>query len=103
MLHFLDEKLFYSSCLTIVCKFNFLILAVYVSSNLGVSSNGPGEILNKEEVKVEGLHVNGPTGGNKKPLLADMDSNGYETDNLTTDPNLPILMKRVRDLPKGGG
>ncbi|ELK27855.1 Mesoderm induction early response protein 1 [Myotis davidii] len=55
---------------------------------IGVSSNGPGELLNKEEVKVEGLHVNGPTGGNKKPLHADMDSNGYETDNLTTDPKL---------------
>ncbi|XP_037020772.1 mesoderm induction early response protein 1 isoform X10 [Artibeus jamaicensis] len=58
------------------------------SNQNGVSSNGPGEILNKEEVKVEGLHVNGPTGGNKKPLHADMDSNGYETDNLTTDPKL---------------
>ncbi|XP_075855323.1 mesoderm induction early response protein 1 isoform X9 [Microcebus murinus] len=56
------------------------------SNQNGVSSNGPGEILNKEEVKVEGLHVNGPTGGNKKPLHADMDTNGYETDNLTTDP-----------------
>ncbi|XP_054576891.1 mesoderm induction early response protein 1 isoform X2 [Eptesicus fuscus] len=58
------------------------------SNQNGVSSNGPGELLNKEEVKVEGLHVNGPTGGNKKPLHADMDSNGYETDNLTTDPKL---------------
>ncbi|XP_036898832.1 mesoderm induction early response protein 1 isoform X8 [Sturnira hondurensis] len=58
------------------------------SNQNGVSSNGPGEILNKEEVKVEGLHVNGPAGGNKKPLHADMDSNGYETDNLTTDPKL---------------
>ncbi|XP_016063654.1 PREDICTED: mesoderm induction early response protein 1 isoform X1 [Miniopterus natalensis] len=58
------------------------------SNQNGVSSNGPGEMLNKEEVKVEGLHVNGPTGGNKKPLHADMDSNGYETDNLTTDPKL---------------
>ncbi|XP_036113235.1 mesoderm induction early response protein 1 isoform X5 [Molossus molossus] len=58
------------------------------SNQNGVSSNGPGEILNKEEVKVEGLHVNGPTGGIKKPLHADMDSNGYETDNLTTDPKL---------------
>ncbi|XP_058513771.1 mesoderm induction early response protein 1 isoform X2 [Ochotona princeps] len=58
------------------------------SSQNGLSSNGPGEILNKEEVKVEGLHINGPTGGNKKPLHTDMDSNGYETDNLTTDPKL---------------
>ncbi|XP_066125030.1 mesoderm induction early response protein 1 isoform X7 [Saccopteryx bilineata] len=54
----------------------------------GVSSNGPGEVLNKEEVKVEGLHVNGPTGGTKKPLHTDMDSNGYETDNLANDPKL---------------
>uniref|UniRef100_A0A8I3X7T1 Mesoderm induction early response protein 1 n=1 Tax=Callithrix jacchus TaxID=9483 RepID=A0A8I3X7T1_CALJA len=60
----------------------------------GVSSNGPGEILNKEEVKVEGLHINGPTGGNKKPLHGDMDTNGYETDNLTTDPKLAHMTAR---------
>ncbi|XP_040834334.1 mesoderm induction early response protein 1 isoform X2 [Ochotona curzoniae] len=58
------------------------------NSQNGLSSNGPGEILNKEEVKVEGLHINGPTGGNKKPLHTDVDTNGYETDNLTTDPKL---------------
>nr|XP_030721739.1 mesoderm induction early response protein 1 isoform X9 [Globicephala melas]XP_030721743.1 mesoderm induction early response protein 1 isoform X9 [Globicephala melas]XP_030721744.1 mesoderm induction early response protein 1 isoform X9 [Globicephala melas] len=58
------------------------------SNQNGVSSNGPGETLNKEEVKVEGLHVNGPTGGSKKPLHTDMDTNGYETDNLTTDPKI---------------
>nr|XP_005610570.1 mesoderm induction early response protein 1 isoform X1 [Equus caballus] len=64
------------------------------SAQNGVSSNGPGEILNKEEVKVEGLHINGPTGGNKKPLHADMDTNGYETDNLTTDPKLAHVTAR---------
>ncbi|XP_075413380.1 mesoderm induction early response protein 1 isoform X6 [Tenrec ecaudatus] len=60
----------------------------------GVSSNGPGEILNKEDVKVEGLHVNGPTSGNKRPLHTDMDSNGYETDNLTIDPKLARMTAR---------
>ncbi|XP_023405261.1 mesoderm induction early response protein 1 isoform X5 [Loxodonta africana] len=58
------------------------------------SSNGPGEILNKEDVKVEGLHVNGPTSGNKKPLHADMDTNGYEMDNLTIDPKLAHMTAR---------
>ncbi|XP_049992023.1 mesoderm induction early response protein 1 isoform X4 [Alexandromys fortis] len=64
------------------------------SNQNGVSSNGPGEILNKEEVKVEGLHANGPTGGNKKPLHTDMDTNGYEADNLTTDPKLAHMTAR---------
>nr|XP_025727576.1 mesoderm induction early response protein 1 isoform X5 [Callorhinus ursinus] len=64
------------------------------SNQNGVSSNGPGEMLNKEEIKVEGLHVNGPTGGNKRPLHADMDTNGYETDNLTTDPKLAHMTAR---------
>ncbi|XP_052574474.1 mesoderm induction early response protein 1 isoform X5 [Peromyscus californicus insignis] len=64
------------------------------SNQNGVSSNGPGEILNKEEVKVEGLHVNGPTGGNKKPLHTDIDTNGYEADNLTTDPKLAHMTAR---------
>lgn len=59
-----------------------------------MSSNGPGEVLNKEEVKVEGLHINGPTGGNKKPLHTDMDTNGYETDNLTSDPKLAHMTTR---------
>ncbi|MEJ1282700.1 hypothetical protein NN561_013662 [Cricetulus griseus] len=63
-------------------------------NNVSVSSNGPGEILNKEEVKVEGLHVNGPTGGNKKPLHTDMDTNGYEADNVTTDPKLAHMTAR---------
>ncbi|KAF3819750.1 hypothetical protein GH733_015259 [Mirounga leonina] len=64
------------------------------SNQNGVSSNGPGEMLSKEEIKVEGLHVNGPTGGNKRPLHADMDTNGYETDNLTTDPKLAHMTAR---------
>ncbi|KAG8507911.1 Mesoderm induction early response protein 1 [Galemys pyrenaicus] len=65
------------------------------SNQNGVSSNGPGETLNKDEVKVEGgLHMNGPTGGSKKPLHADMDTNGYETDNLTTDPKLAHMTAR---------
>nr|XP_007976571.2 mesoderm induction early response protein 1 isoform X5 [Chlorocebus sabaeus] len=67
---------------------------VSTTNQNGVSSNGPGEILNKEEVKVEGLHINGPTGGSKKPLHADMDTNGYETDNLTTDPKLAHMTAR---------
>lgn len=64
------------------------------SNQNGVSSNGPGETLNKEEVKVEGLHVNGPTGGSKKPLHTDMDTNGYETDNQTTDPKITHMTAR---------
>ncbi|XP_026637912.1 mesoderm induction early response protein 1 isoform X2 [Microtus ochrogaster] len=64
------------------------------SNQNGVSSNGPGEILNKEEIKIEGLHANGPTGGNKKPLHTDMDTNGYEADNLTTDPKLAHMTAR---------
>ncbi|XP_055259946.1 mesoderm induction early response protein 1 isoform X4 [Moschus berezovskii] len=64
------------------------------SNQNGVSSNGPGETINKEEVKVEGLHVNGPTGGSKKPLHTDMDTNGYETDNQTTDPKIAHMTSR---------
>ncbi|XP_072586695.1 mesoderm induction early response protein 1 isoform X3 [Vulpes vulpes] len=64
------------------------------SNQNGMSSNGPGEMLNKEEIKVEGLHVNGPAGGNKRPLHADMDTNGYETDNLTTDQKLGHMTAR---------
>ncbi|XP_064928020.1 mesoderm induction early response protein 1 isoform X3 [Columba livia] len=53
----------------------------------GVSANGPGEIPNKDEVKTEGLHVNGPTSGKKTPHT-DLDTNGYETENLSIDPKL---------------
>lgn len=47
--------------------------------------NGFGEILNKEEVKVEGLYINGLIGGNKKLFYVDMDINGYEIDNFIID------------------
>ncbi|PKU29679.1 mesoderm induction early response protein 1 [Limosa lapponica baueri] len=53
----------------------------------GVSANGPGEIPNKDEAKMEGLHVNGPTSGKKTPHT-DLDTNGYETENLSVDPKL---------------
>ncbi|NXD86108.1 MIER1 protein, partial [Halcyon senegalensis] len=53
----------------------------------GVSANGPGEIPSKDEAKLEGLHVNGPTGGKKTPHV-DLDTNGYETETLSTDPKL---------------
>ncbi|NXN23597.1 MIER1 protein, partial [Nycticryphes semicollaris] len=53
----------------------------------GVSANGPGEMPNKDEAKMEGLHVNGPTGGKKTPHT-DLDTNGYETENLSVDPKL---------------
>ncbi|OPJ76949.1 mesoderm induction early response protein 1 [Patagioenas fasciata monilis] len=53
----------------------------------GVSANGPGEIPNKDEAKMEGLHVNGPTTGKKTPHT-DLDTNGYETENLSIDPKL---------------
>ncbi|NXE09356.1 MIER1 protein, partial [Lophotis ruficrista] len=55
--------------------------------NAGVSANGPGEAPNKEEAKVEGLHVNGPASGKKTPH-ADLDTNGYETESLSIDPKL---------------
>ncbi|NXT33477.1 MIER1 protein, partial [Pelecanoides urinatrix] len=55
--------------------------------NTGVSANGPGEIPNKDEAKIEGLHVNGPTSGKKTPHT-DLDTNGYETENLSIDPKL---------------
>ncbi|KFZ45315.1 Mesoderm induction early response protein 1, partial [Antrostomus carolinensis] len=53
----------------------------------GVSANGPGELPNKDEAKMEGLHVNGPTSGKKTPHT-DLDTNGYETENLAIDPKL---------------
>ncbi|XP_062993712.1 mesoderm induction early response protein 1 isoform X2 [Elgaria multicarinata webbii] len=51
------------------------------SNQNGVSTNGPGELSSKEEVKIEGLHLNGPNG--KKMPLGDFDTNGYETENLS--------------------
>ncbi|KAL8178504.1 UNVERIFIED_CONTAM: Mesoderm induction early response protein 1 [Gekko kuhli] len=52
------------------------------SNQNGISTNGPGELSSKEEVKIEGLHMNGPTTGKKMPL-GDFDSNGYETENIS--------------------
>uniref|UniRef100_A0A8D0E3F1 Mesoderm induction early response protein 1 n=1 Tax=Salvator merianae TaxID=96440 RepID=A0A8D0E3F1_SALMN len=51
------------------------------SNQNGVSTNGPAELSSKEEIKIEGLHINGPTTG-KKMHLVDFDTNGYETENL---------------------
>ncbi|NWX41756.1 MIER1 protein, partial [Steatornis caripensis] len=61
--------------------------------NAGVSANGPGEVPNKDEAKIEGLHVNGPTSGKKTPH-ADLDTNGYETENLSVDPKLAHAASR---------
>ena len=36
--------------------------------------------------KFEGIHIIGPRGGNKKPLLSDIVTNGYEANNLNIDP-----------------
>ncbi|NWR61642.1 MIER1 protein, partial [Bucorvus abyssinicus] len=55
--------------------------------NTGVSANGPGEVPSKDEAKMEGLHVNGPTSGKKTPHT-DLDTNGYETENLVLEPKL---------------
>ncbi|XP_077189524.1 mesoderm induction early response protein 1 isoform X4 [Paroedura picta] len=52
------------------------------SNQNGISTNGPGELSSKEEIKIEGLHLNGPTSGKKMPL-GDFDSNGYETENIS--------------------
>ncbi|KFO90979.1 Mesoderm induction early response protein 1, partial [Buceros rhinoceros silvestris] len=55
--------------------------------NTGVSANGPGEVPSKDEAKMEGLHVNGPTSGKKTPH-SDLDTNGYETENLALESKL---------------
>ncbi|NXO04081.1 MIER1 protein, partial [Rhinopomastus cyanomelas] len=59
----------------------------------GVSANGPGEIPAKDEAKSEGLHVNGPSSG-KKTSHTELDTNGYETENLSVDPKLPHSASR---------
>ncbi|NXL67786.1 MIER1 protein, partial [Chordeiles acutipennis] len=72
------------------CELSLLVLVLLFSrcvSDAGVSANGPGEIPNKDEAKTEGLHVNGPTSGKKAPHT-DLDTNGYETENLSSDPKL---------------
>ncbi|NXY91487.1 MIER1 protein, partial [Alcedo cyanopectus] len=53
----------------------------------GLAANGPGEVPSKDEAKLEGLHLNGPTGGKKTPH-PELDTNGYETDTLCSDPKL---------------
>ncbi|NXY46832.1 MIER1 protein, partial [Ceuthmochares aereus] len=69
--------------LLLILVFTFL----WCVCNAGVSANGPGEVPNKDEAKTEGLHVNGPTSGKKTPHT-DLDTNGYETENLSIDPKL---------------
>ncbi|NWV61938.1 MIER1 protein, partial [Malurus elegans] len=53
----------------------------------GVSANGPGDVPGKEEAKLEGLHVNGPSSGRKTPHT-ELDTNGYEPENLSIDPKV---------------
>ncbi|KAL7985004.1 hypothetical protein Chor_003574 [Crotalus horridus] len=57
------------------------------SNQNGVSTNGPSELSNKDDMKIEGLHINGPTG--KKTQLVDFDTNGYEPENLSNHSKLP--------------
>uniref|UniRef100_A0A2D4NIZ9 Mesoderm induction early response protein 1 n=1 Tax=Micrurus spixii TaxID=129469 RepID=A0A2D4NIZ9_9SAUR len=58
------------------------------SNQNGVSTNGPSELSNKDDVKIEGIHINGPTTG-KKTHLVDFDTNGYEPGNLSNHSKLP--------------
>ncbi|XP_044528225.1 mesoderm induction early response protein 1 isoform X1 [Gracilinanus agilis] len=55
-----------------------------VSNNTqnGIASNGPSEASGKDDLKAEGLHLNGPGGPNKKAGHADADTNGYEAEPL---------------------
>ncbi|NWJ04794.1 MIER1 protein, partial [Crypturellus undulatus] len=71
--------------LWICCCKRFVLTVCFC--NAGVSTNGPGEVPNKDEAKPEGLHVNGPSSGKKTPLT-DQDTNGYETENLSADPKI---------------
>ncbi|KFW64697.1 Mesoderm induction early response protein 1, partial [Pygoscelis adeliae] len=70
-----------------VTAYTSVLFLMVCLCNAGVSANGPGEIPNKDEAKIEGLHVNGPTSGKKTPHT-DLDTNGYETENLSIDPKL---------------
>ncbi|XP_030061413.1 mesoderm induction early response protein 1 isoform X3 [Microcaecilia unicolor] len=56
------------------------------SNQNGVSAHVSTEISIKDEAKIEGLHVNGPINNNKEPPHSDIDSNGYETENISSDP-----------------
>ncbi|NXK86782.1 MIER1 protein, partial [Formicarius rufipectus] len=79
-------KLWWPCC----CSSAFLRLCL---STTGVSANGPGEASGKEEAKLEGLHVNGPSSGKKTPHT-ELDTNGYEPDNLAIDPKLAHAASR---------
>ncbi|NXH10494.1 MIER1 protein, partial [Bucco capensis] len=59
----------------------------------GVAANGPGDMAPKEEGKLEGLHVNGPSSGKKTPH-SELDTNGYESENLSSEPKLPPAAPR---------
>ncbi|KAM3839636.1 mesoderm induction early response protein 1 isoform 4-T4 [Vipera latastei] len=65
------------------------------SNQNGVSTNGPSELSNKDDMKIEGLHINGPTG--KKTQLVDFDTNGYEPENLSNHSKLPHSNTRHED------
>ncbi|NWX24290.1 MIER1 protein, partial [Aegotheles bennettii] len=75
------------NCSQVVLLVLVLLFLKVCLCNTGVSANGPGEIPNKDEEKTEGLHVNGPSSGKKTPHT-DLDTNGYETENLSIDPKL---------------
>lgn len=47
-------------------------------------------------MKIEGLHINGPTTG-KKTQLVDFDTNGYEPENLSNHSKLPHSNTRHED------
>nr|XP_033771815.1 mesoderm induction early response protein 1 isoform X3 [Geotrypetes seraphini]XP_033771816.1 mesoderm induction early response protein 1 isoform X3 [Geotrypetes seraphini]XP_033771817.1 mesoderm induction early response protein 1 isoform X3 [Geotrypetes seraphini]XP_033771818.1 mesoderm induction early response protein 1 isoform X3 [Geotrypetes seraphini] len=55
------------------------------SNQNGVSTHVSTEISIKDEAKIEGVHVNGPI-NNKEPPHLDIDTNGYETENISSDP-----------------
>ncbi|XP_054836722.1 mesoderm induction early response protein 1 isoform X2 [Eublepharis macularius] len=63
------------------------------SNQNGISTNGPGELCSKEEVKIEGLHMNGPTTGKKMPL-GDFDTNGYEMEDISNHSKLALSNTR---------
>ncbi|XP_061489362.1 mesoderm induction early response protein 1 isoform X3 [Rhineura floridana] len=63
------------------------------SNQNGVSTNGSGDLSSKEEVKIESLHINGPTTG-KKMAVVDLDTNGYETENLSNHSKLAYSNSR---------
>ncbi|KAM4640800.1 mesoderm induction early response protein 1 isoform 2-T2 [Discoglossus pictus] len=61
------------------------------SNQNGVSANGPSEISTyKDEAKPEGVHLNGPTSSNNnsEPPSNEMDTNGYNRENIPGDSKL---------------